>query len=249
MVGPDWLLLLGRDGVIEAVDGGAPGSWVSRPVEACRGVPDEVQDAARRLEQERATASAAGLVRRVRVEPREPGAPSFTLLAVAAIFVHPTEVALEPRLRRALEPLSRQAEGLDVSLRIKAAPDVPAQISVDAAKVAWAVTTLVGNALRYVRRGGFTRPGGHVAIALAHDAAQGMVSVTVADDGPGIPAGVRERLLASSADGDETAGVSLSLVRDVVAAHGGRITIESSTEPGESGTTVTLWFPVRSGAG
>jgi len=89
----------------------------------------------------------------------------------------------------------------DVSLRIEAA-GLPPRISVDPAKIAWAVTALVGSALRYVRRGSFTMPGGHV-------------------------------------------GVSLQMVHDVVAAHGGGMVIKSSIAPEDRGTVVTLWIPVR----
>lgn len=248
MAGPDWLLLLGTDGMVEAVGGGAPGSWVSRPVDACAGLPEEVKSAARKLRAELPVPLPRGIVGRARVEPRDPGAPAYTLITVGAILLRPTEVALEPRLRRALAPLSRQAEVLGVSLRITIAADLPAQVAVDAAKIAWAVTTLVGNALRYVRRGSLTRPGGHIRVVLAHDAAQSGVSITIEDDGPGIPAEVREQLQASSPDDDEAPGVSLSLVRDVVAAHGGSMAIESSSDPSEHGTKVTLRLPARSGA-
>jgi signal transduction histidine kinase len=245
MANPDWLLMLGRDGTIESVEGGAPESWVSRRVEEC-GVPDEVKSAARRLVRDLARPSPHSLVRRVRVEPHQPEAPSYTLLAVEGILLRPAEVAFEPLIRGALQPLVRQAEGSGVSLRIEAQADLPARISIDAAKIAWAVTALVGNALRYVRRGSATRPGGDVGVMLAHSAAQDMVSITVEDDGPGIPADVQARLLVSSADCDRGTGVSLLLVHEVVGAHGGGMVIKSSTAPEDRGTAVTLWIPVRS---
>ena len=42
-----------------------------------------------------------------------------------------------------------------------------------------------------------------------------------------------------------TVGVALMLVHDVVTAHGGSVTVTSSTDAYDHGTTVTLRFPVR----
>ncbi len=103
------------------------------------------------------------------------------------------------------------------------------------------MTALVGNALRYLRRGGATMPGGHVGVTLGHNAAQHMVSITVEDDGPGISADVQARLLGEGAA--EATGVSLRLVHEVVAAHGGGMVIKSSTAPEDRGTAVTIWLP------
>ncbi len=105
------------------------------------------------------------------------------------------------------------------------------------------MTTLAGNALRYVRHGGPARRGGYVRVSLGASPAKDMVSITVEDDGPGIPANVQARLLAS--DPCEATGVSLRLINDVVAAHGGGMVIKSSTAPEDRGTAVTLWLPVR----
>jgi signal transduction histidine kinase len=241
----DWLLMLNRDGVVEAVDGGAPQRWLYRRIDACAELPEAVRAEARRLVRELAQPRAGTLVRRARVRPERPGAPSFTLLTVEAIVLRPAEVDLEPFLRRALAPLSTQAERAAVALDVEIAPDVPARASLDGAKIAWAVTALVGNALRYVRHGGPRLPGGHIGVRLGHSAAQGMLSLTVEDDGPGMPANVQSRLLSSGAEGDAT-GVSLQLVHEVVAAHGGGMVIKSSSSPEDRGTTVTLWLPARS---
>jgi signal transduction histidine kinase len=240
---PDWLLLVSRDGVVEAVDGGAPAAWVSRRIDACCGLADAVKSAARKLVRDLSQPLSTTLVRRVRVESPGSESPSVTLLAVEAILLRPDEVPFAPLLRKALEPLAHQAEGMGVSLRVEAESDLPARISIDGSKIVWAVTTLVGNALRYLRRGGATLPGGHVGVTLGHSAAQRMVSITVEDDGPGISTEVQAKLLG--ADAGEATGVSLRLVHEVVAAHGGGMVIKSSTAPESRGTAVTLWLPVR----
>ena len=243
MQSADWLLLLNRDGTVETVDGGAPSSWIARRIDDCDGLPEEVRSAARRLVRDLAEALAGTLLRRIRVAPERSEDPWFTLLAVEAILVRP--VAFEPLVRRALEPLLRQAEEAGITLRIESTAGVPLAMSIDANKITWALTALVGNAFRYVRRGDLTMPGGNVGVRLAHNAAQKMVSVTVEDDGPGIPSEVQASLLVSSQVTGRTAGVSLHLVHELVAAHGGGMVIKSSTSPDRRGTAVTLWLPVR----
>jgi signal transduction histidine kinase len=243
MEGTDWLLMLSRDGVVDAVDGGAPASWLGRRVDDCSGLPDAVRSAARRLIRD--LAEPGTLLRRVRLGAAAPAAPSFTLLAVEAIPVRPAEVALVPLVRRALEPLLRQAERELVSLQIEAVDEAPLEVSVDADKIAWALGAVVGNALRYVRRGDGGMPGGNVRVRVAHSASQRMVNVTVQDDGPGIPPGVRPWLLEPDPATGRAIGVGLRLVHDIVAAHGGGMVIKSSAQPSERGTTVTLWLPMR----
>jgi signal transduction histidine kinase len=241
----DWLLMLNRDGVVEAVDGGAPQRWIGRRIDACADLPEAVRAEARRLVRDLAQPRGDTLLRRARVRPEQPGAPSFTLLTVEAIVLRPAEIDLDPYLRRALAPLSAQAESVAVSLDVEITPEVPARASLDGPKIAWAMTALVGNALRYVRHGGARMPGGHIGVRLAHNVAQRMLSITVEDDGPGMPANVQARLLAAGAEGGAT-GVSLQLVHEVVAAHGGGMVIKSSSAAEDRGTTITLWLPARS---
>ena len=240
----DWLIMLSRDGLVEAVDGGAPASWIARRVDDCAGLPDAVRAAARRMVREVAGPLSSTLVRRARVAREHDGAPSFTLLSVEAIPIRPASLALGPLLRAALAPLLEQAARDFVSLRLEL-PEATDAMPVDADKIAWAVTTLVGNALRYVRRGDDSMPGGNVVLRVAHNGPQRMISITVHDDGPGIPPSVRPWLLAPNPETGRVAGVALRLVHDIVAAHGGGMVIKSSTDPTERGTAVTLWLPVR----
>jgi signal transduction histidine kinase len=241
----DWLVMLSGNGTVAAVEGGAPPGWIARRVDDCPGMPEAVRAAARGFVREIARPSSNVVVRRARVPPERDGAPSFTLLAVEAIPLRPAEAALEPLIRRTLEPLSRQAESADITLRIESTPDLPARMSIDGEKIAWAATVLVGNALRHVRRGGRTMPGGQVVVRLAHSAAQGMVSITVEDDGTGIPSSIRSWLVEPNPATGQAAGVALRLVHDVVVAHGGGMVVKSSTDVDDRGTTVTLWLPVR----
>jgi hypothetical protein len=115
---PDWLVLLGADGVVIAVDGGAPTAWIRRHVEDCSGMPESVRAAARGFLRGLAWTSSSSVVRRRRLAREGPGSPAFTLLAVEAIPLRPVEVDLEALIRRVLEPLAVQAERARVALRL-----------------------------------------------------------------------------------------------------------------------------------
>jgi signal transduction histidine kinase len=241
----DWLLMLSRDGTVEAVDGGAPPSWLARRVDDCAGLPDGVKSAARKLVRDLAQPLAGTLLRRVRVEPEAPSAPSFTLVSIEAILIRPAEVPLAALIRRALEPLVRQAEAEGVTLQLDLPDELPHAASLDADKIAWALSAVVGNALRYVRRGDGGMPGGTIRVRAAHNVAHRMINITVQDDGPGIPASVRPWLFVPDPETGRAAGLGLRLVHDIVAAHGGGMVLKSSAEPSQRGTTVTLWLPLR----
>lgn len=141
-----------------------------------------------------------------------------------------------------LEPLRAQAGEDRIELRVEALGEVPpAQIDRD--KIAWAVATLVGNALRYVEHGTAEEPGGSVLVHLHHDPSRAETSIAVQDDGPGVPADKLPHLFERKPGALHAEGLGLSLVREVVAAHGGRIDVETRTDPDDHGTSVTIVLP------
>jgi two-component system, OmpR family, sensor kinase len=106
-------------------------------------------------------------------------------------------------------------------------------IVTDGDRVFQIVSNLVSNAFRW------TPDGGRVSLALAQ--ANGAVSVSVADTGPGITPVERERIFRPfwSRDGAGT-GLGLAIARELALALGGRIVLES--EPGE-GSRFDLLLP------
>jgi signal transduction histidine kinase len=96
--------------------------------------------------------------------------------------------------------------------------------------------------------------GGHVVVRLGHDAASDMVELTVRDNGCGIPADKLPHIFepfyttksGPDASGKGGTGLGLSLCRDIVEAHQGRIRVESTVG---RGTAFTLKLPVAKAVG
>ncbi len=128
-------------------------------------------------------------------------------------------------------------------------------------RLAQVVTNLIDNACS------FSEPGGLVRIALARsttstdgEAPEEKVAITVDDDGPGIPAHALERIFERfytdrpSQGFGQNSGLGLSISRQIVEAHGGRIWAMNRPADADavkvvgSGSDVRC-EPVRHGAG
>jgi signal transduction histidine kinase len=87
---------------------------------------------------------------------------------------------------------------------------------------------LIENAIRH------TPPGTQVRAAV--ERVDGSVRLTVEDDGPGIPADLRERVferfVRGVGDRGGSSGLGLSIVQAVAGSHGGSVSIESPTTNG-----------------
>ncbi len=129
---------------------------------------------------------------------------------------------------RAVDARRALAEDRGVTLRC----DAPTAIaSVDALRMEQVVGNLLDNAMRAVGEGG------EITVDVA--SATGQVSISVADDGPGIP----DELLDSVFDrlrrgdkartpGDAGRGLGLAIARALVRAHGGDIAVSNRPEGG-----------------
>ncbi len=115
-------------------------------------------------------------------------------------------------------------------------PAEPVVVTGDDARLHQVVANLLANARTH------TPPGSTVSVALA---SAGSATLTVADDGPGIPAELLPTVFERFARGDTSrsraagsTGLGLAIVAAVVAAHGGRVSVESG--PGRTAFTVIL---------
>jgi signal transduction histidine kinase len=113
----------------------------------------------------------------------------------------------------------------------------------DPDRLAVALDAVLDNAVR------FTRDGDSIEISVhRHGGAAGL---TIADSGPGIPAGQLESVFdrferaAPVRDGAHNFGLGLSIVRAIAEAYGGRVT----AAPGPAGgAAVTIWLPLHTPA-
>ena len=115
-----------------------------------------------------------------------------------------------------LDDVARHARRAGTEVTLRRPDDIALILRADAFRRA--LTNLVDNARRHAR---------HVAIAA--QAEPGGVSLTVDDDGPGIPPDRRAdvfRPFEAGADGGT--GLGLTIALDVVRAHGGDIALEES---------------------
>lgn len=95
--------------------------------------------------------------------------------------------------------------------------------------------------------------GGRVVIKIAEDPQAGTVDLGIRDNGPGIPEDKLPRIFepfySTKSGPDESGkggtGLGLSLARDIMEAHGGRIRVESTVG---KGTAFTLKLPVATRA-
>jgi len=232
------MVVLAADGTVLAALGGALLAWLRVRLQDHEAAPSAVRDAARKvmLDLHRTDQGAAATTVPM-------GDATLHVIAVAALPIRRTSIDFRGLLPPTMAVLRRQAESIDGSLTLTIADNVPSRLTVDAEKVAWAVTTLVGNALRYIRPGTRRMPGGAIAVEMSYDATTHEVAITVQDDGPGIPADTVEHLF--DRNGRPQGGLALLLVRDIVVAHGGRCDVHSRTEAFDHGTTVRLTLPVR----
>jgi two-component system, OmpR family, sensor histidine kinase BaeS len=148
-------------------------------------------------------------------------------------------VALSEWLSPTLIPWreAAQKQGLQWDAAIPA--DLPT-LAIDPDRVAQALGNLLSNAIKY------TAPGGSVAVSagVAHDA----VWIAVCDSGAGIAPEEHDQVFDPFYRGHTTQrfpegmGLGLTIARDLVAAHGGQLAIESA--PGQ-GSRFTLHLPCQ----
>jgi PAS domain S-box-containing protein len=132
----------------------------------------------------------------------------------------------------AVRPLSLPFEEKHIRLELTIPEHLPA-LSADSHQLAWVITNLLSNALRY------TDTGGKVQLT-AREEKQGLF-VTVADTGHGISQENLETVFdkfvqvkSSTETTPGSVGLGLAIAREVVEAHGGRIWVESQVGIGST---------------
>jgi signal transduction histidine kinase len=110
------------------------------------------------------------------------------------------------------------------------------QVRVDPEQLKRVIINLVDNAIEAMSRDGT------IVIETCRDVSNSLVRIVVADTGPGIPLGEREKLfLPYYSTKGRGSGLGLAIVRRIVAEHGGNIDVGDNAP---RGTRFTIELPV-----
>jgi signal transduction histidine kinase len=151
-------------------------------------------------------------------------------------------------LQTAAEVIRPRAVDKGLTMVVDADQDLPL-VAADSQRLGYALNNLLDNAVTYTDRGG--------KITLSANAAGEQVTLAIADNGVGIPSEHLPRVfdrffrVPGQSRGGGT-GLGLALVREIVSAHGGSVSCESS--PGKGSVfrlTLPVWkdIPAQAAAG
>jgi signal transduction histidine kinase len=124
------------------------------------------------------------------------------------------------------------------------APTLPVRVAIGEARFAQILDNLISNAMKY------SKPSAPILVTIATGDGQGRISV--ADQGVGIPADQLSRVfdrfyrVGGAADPVAGQGLGLSICKEIVTAHGGRIWAES--QGAGRGSTFSFTLPLAVGA-
>ncbi len=148
-------------------------------------------------------------------------------------------IHVEEMVQEVLEFLHKEAEYRAVAISLNISDDIP-KIETDAGKLQQVLLNIMNNAFTAMENGG------HLDIT-AEMAGQEMVSITIADDGCGIPEANLKRVFEpffSTNPGEGGTGLGLSITYGLVRELGGSIDVKSKVG---KGTAFTLALPLAIG--
>jgi signal transduction histidine kinase/DNA-binding response OmpR family regulator len=178
---------------------------------------------------QRAARDGAATVARMRAYGQPLDAGDFRPVVLEQLVREAIELT-QPRWR---DQAQREGRTIDVDVQV---PPMPPRVRVvgDAAALREMLVNLIFNAVDAMPAGGRLT----IGLATAGDGAE----VSVRDTGVGMTDAVRRRIFEPffTTKGAGGSGMGLAMVRKIVAAHGGRIDVESA--PG-LGTVFRIWLP------
>jgi signal transduction histidine kinase len=146
-------------------------------------------------------------------------------------------------LTHTLGLLRENASGQKISIDARVPPEMASlDVSADERRVKQVLFNLLSNALK------FTPVGGRIEVRM--NAQNGALAISISDTGIGIPPGELDRIFEAfyqikgraSSSKATGSGLGLSLARQIVELHGGRIWAESEGEG--KGSTITFTLPL-----
>lgn len=143
-------------------------------------------------------------------------------------------------VKSAAEMLMARFGASDVAIEMKT-KGVARPVWLREAEIEQVLINLMVNAVQAVSRGAH----GHPRVSVEAEMGESEVIYTVTDNGPGIPAAIRERVFEpyfTTKGAEDGTGLGLAICRKLTEAHGGTIALHSSPE----GTQIRVTFPYLS---
>lgn len=162
----------------------------------------------------------------------------FSLASKGELSIKQGPVDIRRLANLVVKSAAEKAAGRDVTVHALVDHDVP-QVQADSQKIAWVLTHLLDNGIK------FTPAGGRVTLTVKPESGN-LIMISVEDTGIGIPASRIGEIFEPFHQLDESstrrfggAGLGLSLVRQIVEAHGSMLDVQSS-----EGHGTTFRFPL-----
>jgi signal transduction histidine kinase/CheY-like chemotaxis protein len=162
----------------------------------------------------------------------------LTRIEADRMVLHKERVDIQSVIDSATEVVRPLLEGKQLALHISIPEDLP-EVYCDRTRIEQVILNLMSNAARYTEEGG-------IMVAVARRDQHVLVSVT--DTGPGIPPEDVERIFEPFCQGTSDlwrdkggSGLGLSISKQFVELHGGRMRVESELG---NGTTFTFDLPI-----
>ena len=157
-------------------------------------------------------------------------------------------VAIAKVIADAVELLSYSLKTSDVALDVVIEPNLPETFA-DADLIHQVLVNLIVNARQALEeKGGQNR---RITLRAVHDSASGAIVISIGDNGPGIPAGIRSRIFDpffTTKPQDHGTGIGLAVSRGLIEAHSG--TLELAQPQPAAGAEFVIRLPIteREGA-
>lgn len=198
----------------------------------------QAEVALRRAGKDEDRASLKDMIRAIDESSRAAGQMlDHAMVTFRADHLDRVEISLIDLVEELVERLRAVAELKDIRLSVKHYD--PPRVAADPILVQNAVRNVLDNAIKYSPQ--------EQDVEIRVGAEQSFAVVRISDRGTGFPRDGADRLLERFARGENVkttvgSGLGLTIAKEVVEAHGGRITVENQKEG--TGACVSLYFPL-----
>lgn len=162
----------------------------------------------------------------------------FSLASKGELSIKQESVDIRRLANLVVKTASEKAAGREVTVHAVVEDNVP-HVQADSQKIAWVLSQLLDNGIK------FTPAGGRVVLNVKPDTGN-LITISVVDTGIGIPVSRLDEIFEPFHQLDETStrrfggtGLGLSLVRQIIEAHGSMLDVQST-----EGHGTTFRFPL-----